>query len=145
MLRAVSLLSNTRGRRQPSPSTSRALTDAKRRWKSEAPQRSKETGSRAEPSWPIGNTSLKTLQRGAKGPILPLACSSFLHSDPPVICRSSDPHSLLSPGTKLERGRGPGQSDPHARLPGDKVAIKAIYPPDQRQMSELPLSQEYKE
>lgn len=85
------------------------------------------------------NASLRKLQRECEGtdpaPCLLPICAS----DPPVTCSPFDPHSQSSVIWQPSWRR---EGDQDRVTPGDNVAITVIYPPGQRQVSELTLNQE---
>lgn len=139
MPRVVSLFANAGGRRRPSPGTSRALMDTKQGRGMEAPQRRLEAEqSPAGPSARLQH-QLKNLQTGAKGPILPHSCTQTLLSPAALPVPAAGPCCWHQAGD----GKGMGTQPPPRSAPGDKVAIRAIYPPGQRQVDERPLNREF--
>ena len=95
MPRIVSLFAVIPGRMRRSPSTYGCKAVMEKRGTAEERGAWKRSKIQLAPG-PSCNANLKSLQMGVKGLILPLMHSSSAHSDPPVTCSPSDPHSQPS-------------------------------------------------
>lgn len=142
MPRVVSLFPNIRG--SWNSGTKQGTDGSKGLWKREVPQRSKEQSKTQLAHYPGCNASLKSLQNGCEGIILPHACSQFANSDPSVPYNPSNPCGQFSPhkqpmGSRAGDGKGTRTEQPPHSAPKEQGGHKSELS-GQRQVSELPLN-----